>query len=150
MGFFSRKSKIEEPPEQPQIPEVKKDSGVSIFSSKSTAGTVVTERSAIQIEVVYSCIRVISENFASLPVHIYKRDSRGSIIQYEHPLHVLLHDEPNPDMTSYNFRQAMMYNLLIHGNAYAQIQRNRLGRPIALYPLMPHKMDVWRNSKGEL
>jgi len=44
----------------------------------------------------------------------------------------------------------MMTHLLLWGNAYAQIIRNGKGEVMAIYPLMPNRMTVDRNERGEL
>ena len=62
---------------------------------------------------------------------------------YDHPLYYLLHDEPNPEMTSFVFRETLMSHLLIWGNAYAQIIRDGGGRVLGLYPLLPR---FWRTG----
>lgn len=91
----------------------------------STSGKRVNERSAMQMTAVYSCVRILSEAVASLPLHFYKYDENGSKVKAtEHPLYILLHDEPNPEMTSFVFRETLMTHLLLWGNAYAQIIRN--------------------------
>src|SRR5574344_211046 len=117
----------------------------------TTSGKRVNERSAMQMTAVYSCVRTLSEAVASLPLHFYKYDENGSKKKaIEHPLYFLLHDEPNPDMTSFVFRETLMTHLLLWGNAYAQIIRNVKGEIIALYPLMPDRMTVNRDEKGRL
>ena len=68
----------------------------------------------------------------------------------DHPLYFLLHDEPNPEMTSFVFRETLMTHLLLWGNAYSQIIRNARGEIIALYPLMPDRMTVNRDENGQL
>ena len=68
----------------------------------------------------------------------------------DHPLYTLLHDEPNPEMISFVFRETLMSHLLIWGNAYAQIIRNGKGEVLSLYPLLPNKMSVERDSNGVL
>lgn len=68
----------------------------------------------------------------------------------DHSLYQVLHDEPNPEMTSFVFRETLMSHLLIWGNAYAQIIRDGAGRVLGLYPLLPNKMDVQRDDKGEI
>ena len=65
-------------------------------------------------------------------------------------MYKLLHDEPNPEMSSYTFRETMMAHLLLSGNAYAQKIRNGKGELIALYPLMPNRMTVYRNERGQI
>jgi HK97 family phage portal protein len=100
---------------------------------------------------VYSCVRILSETLAGLPLHVYKYNDSGGKEKYlKHPLYKLLHDEPNPEMTSFAFRETLMSHLLLWGNAYAQIIRNAKGEVISLYPLMPNKMTVDRDANGRL
>lgn len=126
-------------------------SAFSFFMGSSTSGKRVNERTAMQMTAVYSCVRILSEAVASLPLHFYEYKDDGSKIKaVGHPLYGLLHDEPNPEMTSFVFRETLMTHLLLWGNAYAQIIRNGKGEVIALYPLMPDRMRVDRDEKGHL
>ena len=126
-------------------------SAYRFYMGGSTAGKNVTERSAMQMTAVYSCVRVLSEAVASLPLHVYKyRSDGGKEKAIDHTLYRLLHDEPNPEMTSFVFRETLMTHLLLWGNAYAQVIRNGKGEVIALDPLMPNRMQVNRNEKGQL
>lgn len=123
----------------------------SFFMGTSAAGKSVNERSAMQMTAVYACVRILSESIAGLPLHMYQFEEDGSKKKaVEHPLYHLLHEEPNPEMTSFVFRETLMSHLLLWGNAYAQIIRNGKGDIIALYPLMPNRMKVERDSKGQL
>jgi HK97 family phage portal protein len=126
-------------------------SAYSFFMGGSTSGKRVNERSAMQMTAVYSCVRILSEAVAGLPLHLYQyTDNGGKEKAVEHPLYFLLHDEPNPEMTSFVFRETLMTHLLLWGNAYAQIIRNGKGEIMALYPLMPDRMTVNRDEKGQL
>ena len=126
-------------------------SGYTFYMGGTTAGKTVTERSAMQMTAVYSCVRILSEAVAGLPLHMYKYTSDGGKEKaVEHPLYRLLHDEPNPEMSSFVFRETLMTHLLLWGNAYAQIIRNGKGEVIGLYPLMPNKMTVDRDTSGKL
>lgn len=126
-------------------------SAYSFFMGSSAAGKSVNERSAMQMTAVYACVRILSESIAGLPLHMYQYEEDGSKKKaVEHPLYHLLHDEPNPEMTSFIFRETLMSHLLLWGNAYAQIIRNGKGDIIALYPLMPNRMKVERDAKGQL
>ena len=117
----------------------------------TSSGKAVNERTAMQTTAVYACVRVLAEAIAGLPLHVYRYKSDGSKERVPmHPLYRLLHDEPNPEMTSFIFRETLMSHLLLWGNAYAQIIRNGRGQPVALYPLLPSKMDVSRNGAGRL
>ena len=126
-------------------------SSYSFFFGGTTSGKTVTERSAMQMTAVYSCVRILSEAIAGLPLHLYRYTENGSKKKaIGHPLYELLHDEPNPEMTSFVFRETLMTHLLLWGNAYAQIIRNGKGEVIALYPLMPNRMTVDRDEDGQL
>ena len=117
----------------------------------STSGKPVNERTAMQMTAVYSCVRILSEAIASLPLHLYRyTDSGGKEKATDSPLYFLLHDEPNPEMTSFVFRETLMTHLLLWGNAYAQIIRNGKGEVTAFYPLMPDRMTVDRDENGRL
>src|SRR5574344_2277881 len=125
--------------------------GTSFLWGGSSSGKVVNEKTAMQMTAVYSCVRILSEAIAGLPLFVYKYGTDGSKEKYlDHPLWRVLHDEPNPEMTSFVFRETMMNHLLLTGNAYAQIIRNARGEVIALYPLMPDRMAVDRDSQGRL
>ena len=121
----------------------------SFFFGGTTAGKPVNENTAMQMTAVYSCVRILSEAIAGLPLHVYKYNDGGSKEKdLQHPLYKLLHDEPNPEMTSFVFRETLLGHLLLWGNAYAQVIRNARGEVVALYPLMPNKMTVDRDKDG--
>ena len=126
-------------------------SAYTFLTGGSTAGKTVNERTAMQMTAVYSCVRILAEAIAGLPLHVYKyTDGGGKAKALDHPLYRLLHDEPNPEMSSFVFRETLMTHLLLWGNAYAQIIRNGKGEVIALYPLMPNRMTVDRDQSGKL
>lgn len=126
-------------------------SAFSFFLGGSSSGKSVNERSAMQMTAVYSCVRILAEAVAGLPLHLYRyTDKGGKEKAIDHSLYRLLHDEPNPEMSSFVFRETLMTHLLLWGNAYAQIIRNGKGEVIGLYPLMPNKMTVDRDEAGRL
>ena len=116
----------------------------------SASGKTVNEFTAMQTTAVYACVRILAETLAALPLQLYRYTPGGKERVYDHPLYHLLHDEPNPEMTSFIFRETLMSHLLIWGNAYAQIIRDRLGRVQGLYPLRPDKMTVCRDDRGKI
>lgn len=126
-------------------------SSYRFFLGTSTSGKPVTERSAMQLTAVYSCVRILAEAIAGIPVHVYRyTENGGKEKAMDHPLYSLLHDEPNPEMTSFVFRETLMTHLLLWGNAFSQIIRNGKGEVIGLYPLMPNRMTVSRDENGQI
>lgn len=146
MGLFSGLFRSRDAPKNSTA-----GSAYRFFLGGSTSGKPVNERSAMQMTAVYSCVRILSEAVAGLPLHLYKYSEDGSKEKaVDNPLYFLLHDEPNPEMTSFVFRETLMTHLLLWGNGYAQIIRNGKGEVVALYPLMPNRMTVDRDDKGQL
>ena len=125
-------------------------SGYSFMFGRTTSGKPVNEKTAMQTTAVYACVRILAETVASLPLHVYEYKDGGKELVYDHPLYYLLHDEPNPEVTSFVFRETLMSHLLLWGNAYAQIVRDGGGRVLGLYPLLPNKMDVDRDNRGRI
>ena len=122
----------------------------SFFFGASSSGKLVSEKTALQTTAVYACVRILAETIASLPLHTYRTNPNGKEKAATHPLYYLLHNEPNPEMTSFVFRETLMGHLLLWGNAYAQIIRDGRGRVLGLYPLLPSKMLVSRTDQGIL
>ena len=146
MGIFSGLFRSRDKPQNRTT-----GSAYSFFFGSSSAGKRVNERSAMQMTAVYSCVRILAEAVAGLPLHLYRyKEDGGKEKAIDHPLYLLLHDEPNPEMSSFVFRETLMTHLLLWGNAYAQIIRNGKGEVIALYPLMPNRMVVDRDIHGQL
>lgn len=146
MGFLSGLFRTRDAPQNRTA-----GSNYAFYLGGSTSGKMVNERSAMQMTAVYACVRILAEAIAGLPLHLYKyTDEGGKEKALDHPLYLLLHDEPNPEMSSFVFRETLMTHLLLWGNAYAQIIRNGKGDIIALYPLMPNRMTVDRNEAGQL
>ena len=144
MSIFHRK-KI------PKADDRTAGSQYAFYMGGSSAGKTVTERSAMQMTAVYACVRILSEAVAGLPLHLYRYKKDGSKEKaVGESLYRLLHDEPNPEMSSFVFRETLMTHLLLWGNAYAQIIRNGKGEVVALYPLMPNKMSVDRGEDGRI
>ena len=128
-----------------------RDSGQVFTFGRSDSGEVVNERSAMQIATVYACVRLLAETVAGLPLHLF-RDIGNSAKEKasDHPLYRLLYRQPNPEMTSFSFRETLMTHLLLWGNAYAQIIRDGRNNILALYPLLPEYMETDRDDKGRI
>ena len=122
---------------------------VGAFGGTETeSGLRIDEATALKYAAVWACVRVLAESVASLPLPLYKRLPRGKERLTGHPLYTLLHDQPNPEMTSFVFRETMMSHAVTWGNAYAEIERDRAGRPIALWPLLPDR--TWPERKNKV
>ena len=123
-----------------------------LFGGSSTdSGVSVTPDTALTYSAVYAAVRCIAESVSSLPLNYYERlPAGGKMHAKANPLHHLLHDEPNPEMTSLQWREASMAHLLLHGNSYTEIVRDLEGNAVELWPIDPTMVAPKRTDSGEL
>lgn len=111
----------------------------------TASGAHVTEQSALTLTAVFSCVRILAETSAMLPLIMYRqRSDRGKDRATAHPLFTLLRDLPNAEMTSMELRETMMGHLALRGNAFVEIETARNGQVIGLWPLRPDRVEVQR------
>ena len=143
------------PRDKPEVPDIEdnvRDSGQTFVFGRADSGERVDEKSAMQIATVYACVRLLAETVAGLPLHLYRTKDGGSAKEraMDHPLYKLLYRQPNPEMTSFSFREVMMTHLLLWGNCYAQIIRDGKNGVLGLYPLLPENIEIDRDDKGQI
>lgn len=121
------------------------------FGAKTEAGVSVSEWTAITLPAVYACVSIIADNLAQLPLNVYRSlPGGGREIVPDHPLQAILHDQPNDDMSSFVFRQSVSHHALLWGNGYAEIERNRRGDALALWPLYPDRTRAKKTDGNPL
>ena len=125
------------------------------LGSADDLGTVfngrVTEEKALGIDAVFACVNLYARTLASMPLLLYEKTPDGKRRAVNHPLYRLLHNEPNPNMTSHNFRKIMEASLKLWGNAYAWIEFDNSWRVKYLWPLLPGNVFPQRSLQtGEL
>ena len=114
----------------------------------TSAGVPVSEKEALKYLTVFACVSLISGDIGRLPLNLYRRrkDSGKDLIT-DHQLYDLLHNTPNKEMTSFNWREAAQGHLLLWGNHYSYIERDKTGAIIALWPLPdPGQVQVRRRD----
>ena len=111
----------------------------------TAAGMIVTESTALRNSAVYGCVSLLAGLISTLPLQVYKRTAIGDPQPFPgSPMQTLLRDEPNPTMTSLTFRELLASSLLLSGNAYAAIERDRGGRARALWPIPSRQVQPKR------
>ena len=112
-------------------------------------GIEVNETTALQVSAVYACVRVLSETIAALPLSLMERKEGGiREVASDHPLNRLVHSMPNPEQTSLEWREQGMGHASLRGNFYSQIVRDNAMRPMALWPLDPDRIRVFRKDRA--
>jgi HK97 family phage portal protein len=121
----------------------------------TNSGARVDERSAIKLAIMWACIKILSEDSASLPLHLYRgrKSGAGKDIVRDDERYGLLHDQPNPEMTAFSFRETMMSHLVSWGNAYAEKEFYQgwiKGRLKCLWPITPNRVKVERDDNQKI
>ena len=113
-----------------------------LFSDdRSKTGVSVNEKTAMTFSAVWASVRILSETIASLPWNVYTTEDESPILVPNHPMTKILR-RPNPMMTSMTFRETMMANLALHGNAYAFIERDGTAAVTKLVPIHPLRVEI--------
>lgn len=109
----------------------------------------VTADNAFGFPAFFAAVRVLSEDVAKLPLFVYEDLDPGKRRAKEHYLYPVLHDRPNPEMTSFVWREASMSHLVTWGNCYSEIVRNAQGETVELWPIRPDRLSVRRDMQGK-
>lgn len=112
---------------------------------RTIAGVSITPDTAVTISAVWACLRYLSQTVAVLPWHVMQDGDRGAQIQRANPVDWLIYKRPNPEWSSFQFRETMTHWALRYGNGYAEIERDQAGRPFALWPIHPERVEVCRD-----
>lgn len=117
----------------------------------AASGVPVSVQSALGLSALWCGVKVISEAVGMMPLLLYRRTGDDDRARADvHPLYEILHDEPNPEMTRPVFFETLQANALLHGNAYAEVERNGDGSTRALWPIHPTRVTPKRDAAGVL
>jgi HK97 family phage portal protein len=119
--------------------------------ARGPAGVRITPETALQCSAVLACVRLIAENLATVPLHLYRRLAEGGKDRARDlPLYRILNQQPNGWQTSFEFREMLTAHCLLYGNAYAEIRSGAAGAVSELWPLHPSRMKVEQLEDGSL
>lgn len=104
---------------------------------------------ALQIATVWRAVEILAKTIATLPVMVYSNASGQREVARNELLWGLLHDRPNSRQTPVEFWTALLLNLLLRGNAYAEIRRNARGNAIALIVLPADQVEMEVKEGGD-
>ncbi len=122
-----------------------------VFGGEPTAsGEVITEANALQVSAVFTCVRLIAESVAGIPLKVYERTAQGKVESFDHSLSYLLTVQANPDMSAVTFIESLVAAVALTGNGYAEIVFDASKTPIALWPLNPLRTQPKRLDNGTL
>jgi len=109
--------------------------------SGTSSGQVVTPDNAWGLSVVYACVKILSEDIASLPLSVYKKQENGNIIEIDdHNADNLISKQPSPLYTPFVFHETLISHAASWGNGYAIMHSNNRGEIEELEILDPTKV----------
>lgn len=114
------------------------------YPARTISSVHVTPDTAITIPAVWACLRYLSQTVAVLPWHAMRNGKKGAEIADKHGVDKLLSQRPNPEWSSFQFRETLTHWALRHGNGYAEIEPNQVGGPFAMWPIHPERVRVFR------
>lgn len=114
----------------------------------------VTEGNSIKEITCYTCMKILSESIAKLPIKIYQNDGSGAQKPVNDYRYQMLKLRANPYMSAYDFWRAMETRRNAYGNSYALIDSAAVGRNAGkiqgLYPVKSDQMRVYVDDVGLL
>jgi HK97 family phage portal protein len=117
------------------------------YLRQQVSGVTISMDSALTISAVWACVMAVTNAISRCPWQVYARKGTKQELLPEDPLVYLLNVRPNPEMTAIALREQLSISALTWGNGYAEIQRDLANRVVALWPLMPHRMQMMRDGE---
>ena len=130
--------------ENPAVPLSAESAYEEIFGMQPTKS--VSPDLAMKLSAVYACVYVLSSSLAQLPLHVKCKSGDKVETVKDHPAYYLLHDSPNAWQTSYKLREYAQSSVLLYGNAYIHIVRDKNGEVVSLESLEPWKVQLLKNG----
>ncbi len=121
-----------------------------ITGDAAASGIKVTDESAITYSGIFAAIRIIAQTIGIFPWHVFERQGESRVLRDDLDVDYLIWKEPNPDMASQSFREALQGQALLFGNGYAEIVRDTLGNVVAMNPVDARTIKVVRDTAGGL
>lgn len=117
-------------------------------NSRSNSGISINAQTAMRSTVVMACVRVLSQDVAKLPPHIYRRLPDGSRVELKQHFLYKLFRRPNSWQTWFEFAEMLQVGLALRGNGLAAVKRDGRGVPVELIPINPDRMSIYEADNG--
>jgi HK97 family phage portal protein len=116
----------------------------------TASGEIITEQNVTNISTAYAAIRLLGESVGTLPLKVYEHLPNGRQESPLHSLSYLLNGIPNPDQTSADMIEALVFSMATNGNGYIEVTRDGQGIVTELYPLPALATTPVRNANGSI
>lgn len=103
----------------------------------SASGEQVSAERSLDISAVWQAITLIAGDISKLRIELFERDDDDSPRRLRsNPYELLVRKRMNPVMTAFKAWNRILVQFLLYSNGYAWIQRDRVGMPVAIWPMM--------------
>lgn len=119
-------------------------------SMRTLAGVLITPDTAITISAVWACLRYLSQTVGVLPWHVMRDGKNGPEVAKSHTIDWLLWKRPSEEWSSMQFRETLIHWALRWGNGYAEIERDQVDRPFAMWPIHPERVTLCRATEDSV
>lgn len=117
--------------------------GQSFLNTAEGVGSIpINEQTALRLSAVWACVKIKSNQLATLPFNFYQKDKKGNSEIATKIAAQRVMKNPNPYMSAFDFKFAMMAAKMLHGNGYAYILRDQNLIPKELIPIHPNNVEV--------
>ena len=121
------------------------------YPRRTPAGMFINADLALKNATVWACVRYLSQTTGVLPWRVFRPGPRmAGVFAASHPLNRVLGKRPNPEWSSMQFRETLIAWALLRGNGYAEIERDAVGRAVALWPIHPERVTTMRDEDSTL
>ncbi len=113
-----------------------------------SGGGFISDEQALTISSVWRAVSYVSSTIGCMGANVVVKD--GEVISKTLPedrISKLFDISPNPLMTAQTFKELIPAYAMIKGNFYAEIEFNRIGEVIALWPLRPELVEPIVSNK---
>ena len=125
--------------------------GEDSYPMGTKSGARVNEKTALSVTAVYACVRILAWTLAALPIITFRRlKPKGKERATEHRVYKILHNSPNSEMTPFRYKALTSIHQNLYGAGISEIEFDRNGQPVALWPLPPWRVQPLRTKEKAL
>lgn len=124
------------------------DDGVLFGGLRTASGERVSPEVALKVAAVYACVSIIASGVRAMPLHLVRDTGSGIMLpERGHRLWSVFRDQPNEEMSAGELWERMSWDAMLRGNSFAWLERDRLGRVGALWPLSAGRVEIGRDPR---
>jgi HK97 family phage portal protein len=114
------------------------------YAGRTIAGVAITPDNAVTLPAIWRGLCYLSQTTGVLPWHAMRDGKSGAEVAKTHPVDWLLWKRVSPEWSSFQFRETLTHWALRWGNGLAEIEPDQIGRPYALWPIHPERVEYCR------